>query len=316
MRLRRLRDYFRKPDGRTGRHPHYLEIVVARTGHPAHTLRINLDSLKKAGMGLGAAALFWFVGTFYVAYVHVADREAIASANRLAEKIALLESSNEQLAEEKLSMGQHLFSLRERVEQLAVRMHGVVNRSESEFPVERSNKPQGGLAIPFNAVNAGEIMRGEFSMLDERMSRLLPELEGTVARETARPVGLPIAGKPDISSRFGLRANPFGSGHELHNGIDFVVEVGTPVLATAPGRVEEAGRHGPNGNLIIIDHGFGYRTGYAHLSSILVTAGELVQKGQTIGLSGNTGRSSGPHLHYTLRYDGQVLNPDRYLTVN
>lgn len=316
MRLRRLRDYFRKPDGRAGRHPHYLEIVVARTGHPAHTLRINLDSLKKAGMGLGAAALLWFVGTFYVAYVHVADREAIASANRLAEKVARLESSNEQLAEEKLSMGQHLFSLRERVEQLAVRMHGVVNRSESEFPVERSSKAQGGLAIPLDVANAGDIVRGEFFRLDERMGSLLPELEGTLAREMSRPVGLPIAGKPDISSRFGLRANPFGNGHELHNGVDFVVGEGTPVLATAPGRVEEAGHHGPNGNRVIIDHGFGYRTGYAHLSSIVVTAGELVRKGQTIGLSGNTGRSSGPHLHYTLHYGGQVLNPDRYLKVD
>lgn len=316
MRLRRLRDYFRKPDGRAGRHPHYLEIVVARTGHPAHTLRINLDSLKKTGMGLGAAALLWFVGTFYVAYVHVADREAIASANRLAEKIALLESSNEQLAEEKLSMGQHLLSLRERVEQLAVRMHGVVNRSESEFPVERSNKAQGGLAIPLDAANAGEIVRGELSRLDERMNSLLPELEGTLAREMSRPVGLPITGKPDISSRFGLRANPFGNGHELHNGVDFVVGEGTPVLATAPGRVEEVGNNGANGNRVIIDHGFGYRSGYAHLSSILVKAGELVRKGQTIGLSGNTGRSSGPHLHYTLHYGGQVLNPDRYLKVN
>jgi len=316
MRLSRLRDYLRKPDGRAGQHPHYLEIVVARTGHAAHTFRINLDSLKRTGMVLGAMVLFWFAGTFYVAYAHVANMEALASANHQAEKIALLESSNEKLAEEKLSMGQHLISLRERVEQLAVRIHGVVNRAELEYPAEHSNKPQGGLAIPLDAVNAGEIMRGEFSRLDERMNSLLPELERTLAREMSRPVGAPIAGQPDISSRFGLRSNPFGRGHELHNGIDFVVDQGTPVLATAPGLIEAAGHDGPNGNRIIIDHGFGYRTGFAHLSKVLVKVGEEVQRGQTIGLSGNTGRSSGPHLHYTLHYYGELLDPERYLRAN
>jgi murein DD-endopeptidase MepM/ murein hydrolase activator NlpD len=314
--LNRLRDYFRKPNGRAGQHPHYLEIVVARTGHAAHTFRINLDHLKKAGTALGAVVLVWFVGTFYVAYSHISNMEAIASADAQAEKIALLESSNEKLAEEKQSMGRHLFNLRERVEQLAVRMHGLVNRTGTEFPVEQTNKPQGGMAIPLDVANADQLMNSEFSLLGDRLNSLLPELETTLTREVSRPVGTPITGQLDISSRYGLRANPFGRGHEFHNGIDFVIDRGTPILTTAPGRVEAAGYDGPNGNRVSIDHGFGYRSVYAHLSKVHVKAGEQVQRGEIIGLSGNTGRSSGPHLHYTLYYQGQTIDPASYLKTN
>lgn len=310
---RRLREYFRKPSGRAGRHPHYLEIVVARTGHPGRTFRINLDTLKKVSAGLGTVAFVWFAGTFYVAYSHLSNQEAIARAGRQAERIALLESSNERLAEEKQNMDQSLLSLRERVEQLAGRVHGLVNQAESEFPVERSSRPQGGVAIPLDANNARELMKSEMASLDEQMDRLLPELERSLARELARPVGIPVAGNQEISSRYGVRGNPFGRGHEFHNGVDFVIDTGTPILATGPGVVEAAGYEGPNGNRVALSHGFGYRSVYAHLSKVQVKPGDRVTRGQVVGLSGNTGRSSGPHLHYTLYYHGKTINPDRYL---
>jgi Membrane proteins related to metalloendopeptidases len=310
-----LRDYLRKPEGRAGQHPHYLEIMVARTGQPAHTFRINLDTLKKSGRALGMLFLAWFGGTFYVAYSHISNMEAIASASQQAEKIAQLESSNQRLAEEKQSMGQYVFNLRARVEELAVRVHGMVNRTQTEFPVE-ANRPQGGVAIPLSSANAAEMMRKEFSLFDENIDNLLPELETTLAREFSRPVGSPIAGDIDISSRYGVRNNPFGSGHEFHNGIDFIVDRGTPVLATGPGRIEAAGYDGPNGNRVAINHGFGYRSVYAHLSKVSVKPGETVERGQAVGLSGNTGRSSGPHLHYTLYYRGQTINPARYVKAN
>lgn len=313
----RLRDYFRKPTGRAAQHPHYLEIVVARTGHSAHTFRINLDTLRKAGNVLAGLALLWFVGTFYVAYSHVSNMEAIAKANEQAEKISLLENSNEKLAEEKQNMGQHLFNLQQRVEQLAAGVHGLVSRTRAKFPVEKEEgKAQGGIAIPLNFANASQIVDSEFSLLDERLGSLLPELETTLSRELSRPVGTPIAAQAEVSSSYGLRSNPFGAGHEFHNGIDFPADTGTPVLATAPGRVEAAGYDGANGNRVAIDHGFGYRSVYGHLSKVRVKAGEQVQKGQVIGLSGNTGRSSGPHLHYTLYYRGQTVNPARYLRTN
>lgn len=316
----RLCNFFKKPIGRAASHPHYLEIMVARTGHPAHTFRVNLDNLKQVGAGLGVLVLVWFVGTFYVAYSHVSNMAAIASADQQAEKIALLKQNNEQLAEEKQHMGQNLFSLQQRVEQLATRVHGMVNNAGQHFPVERQdNNPrggQGGIAIPVNAANAGLIIRSEFSVLDERLNRLLPQLETAMAREAARPLGFPIPDQAEIGSDYGMRGNPFGRGREFHNGIDFTADVGTPVQATAPGTVDDAGYDSANGNRVSIDHGFGYRSVYGHLSKISVAPGEQIKRGQRIGLSGNTGRSSGPHLHYTLYYRGQTIDPERYLKVN
>jgi len=309
----KLRDLFRKPQGRAARHPQYLEIVVARTGQPGRTFRINLDTLKKVGITLGSVAFAWFAGTFYVAYMHISSQDAIARAGEQAERIAILESSNEQLAEERQNMDQSLLSLRERVEALAARVHGLVGRAETDFPVERSSRPQGGMAIPLDANNAKELMQSEMAVLDEQMENLLPALERTLARELARPVGIPVPGQQDISSRYGMRGNPFGSGHEFHNGVDYVISIGTPILATGPGVVDGAGYDGPNGNRVAINHGFGYRSVYAHLSKVQVKPGERVKRGQVIGLSGNTGRSSGPHLHYTLYYNGKTINPDRYL---
>lgn len=318
--LAHLRSYFRKPQGRAAAHPHYLEIIIARTGHPAHTFRVNLDVAKKVGAGLGVAAFAWFVGTFYVAYSHVANMQAIASADQQAEKIASLKQSNEQLAEKKQQMEKNLFNLQYRVEQLATRVHGIVNQAAERFPAERQqsaqNANQGGVAIPVSPANAGEIMRSEFSTLNERLGRLLPTLENTLAREVARPVGSPVSGNIAISSDYGLRGNPFGRGHEFHNGIDFPVDSGTPILATGPGIVDEAGFDGPNGNRVGIDHGYGYRSVYAHLSKINVKLGEQVARGQNIAMSGNTGRSSGPHLHYTLYYRGRTIDPELYLKAN
>lgn len=313
--LRRLRDYFRKPEGRAARHPHYLEIVVARTGHPARTFRLNLDTFKKTGQTLGLLLLAWFGGTFYVTYAHLSNMEAIARAGQQEERIAMLESSNQRLAEEKQSMGQYMSSLRARVEQLAERVHGMVNRAQTEFPAE-ADRPQGGVAIPVSSADAAEMLRREFSLFDQNVDDLLPLLETSLAREIARPVGSPVAGGIDISSPYGVRSNPFGRGHEFHNGIDFIVDRGTPVLATGPGRVEAAGHDGPNGNRVAIDHGFGYRSVYAHLSRVDVKAGDAIERGQALGLSGNTGRSSGPHLHYTLYYRGQTINPARYVKTN
>jgi murein DD-endopeptidase MepM/ murein hydrolase activator NlpD len=210
-------------------------------------------------------------------------------------------------------MGQSLLSLRDRVERLAARVHGMVERAETDFPVERAGRPQGGVANPLDAAHADELIKLEVSSLEEQMDQLLPALERSLARELARPVGTPGAGDLDISSRYGVRGNPFGRGHEFHNGVDFVIDIGTPILATGPGVVEAAGYEGPNGNRVAINHGFGYRSVYAHLSKVQVKPGDRVKRGQVVGLSGNTGRSSGPHLHYTLYYRGDTINPDRYL---
>ncbi|MEY3297798.1 MAG: hypothetical protein RLZZ597_1058 [Cyanobacteriota bacterium] len=144
-----------------------------------------------------------------------------------------------------------------------------------------------------------------------------PALEATLALEAdqraAFPDGKPVAGAAKVSSEFGLRPNPFGGrSHELHEGIDFAGPVGQPIVATADGVVVKADYDRGYGNHIKIDHGYQYETLYAHLSQMTVKLGDSVQRGDVIGYLGNTGRSSGPHLHYGIYRNGRAMNP-RYL---
>ncbi len=116
-----------------------------------------------------------------------------------------------------------------------------------------------------------------------------------------------------ISSGFGWRVSPFTGMREFHKGIDVVARPGTPVVATADGVVIFAGRFGGYGNTVIISHRNGFRTLYAHLRKIVVKRGQRVRRGQVIGTVGSTGLSTGPHLHYEVRYRGKALNPRNYI---
>lgn len=147
-----------------------------------------------------------------------------------------------------------------------------------------------------------------------------PALEATLAgeadRQQAFPHGKPVAGEAKVSSEFGLRSNPFGGKrYEVHEGMDFAGPVGLPILATADGTVVSANYERGYGNHIKIDHGYQYETLYAHLSRMAVQLGDQVQRGDVIGYLGNTGRSSGPHLHYGIYRNGQAVNPRYFVTL-
>lgn len=112
----------------------------------------------------------------------------------------------------------------------------------------------------------------------------------------------PVKGR--ITSRYGMRNG------RLHNGTDIAVAVGTPVKSPWRGTVSETYTNSAGGKQVIINHPNGYRTGYAHLSEYRVSSGQKVRRGQVIALSGNTGGSTGPHLHFTLRKDGERIDPE------
>jgi murein DD-endopeptidase MepM/ murein hydrolase activator NlpD len=135
------------------------------------------------------------------------------------------------------------------------------------------------------------------------------------ARRTARklPFGNPSPAS-GITSRFGNRTDPFLGRLALHAGIDFRARTGTEIHSTGAGTIVVAGRNGGYGNMVEIDHGDGLTTRYAHLSRVLVKVGDHVDAADPVGLSGTTGRSTGPHLHYEVRRDGKALDPMRFLT--
>lgn len=115
-----------------------------------------------------------------------------------------------------------------------------------------------------------------------------------------------------MASGYGVRRDPIYGTMKFHEGMDFSAPVGTPVYATADGRVRTASRQGLYGNLIEIDHGYNYITRYAHLSAIEVQPGQTVRRGDLIGRVGSTGKSTGPHLHYEVRLRGAAQNPVNY----
>ncbi len=119
-----------------------------------------------------------------------------------------------------------------------------------------------------------------------------------------------------ISSGFGWRINPISGGKEFHEGVDIATQSGNPIVAPSNGIVSFAGRNDGYGLAVIIDHGYGITTLYGHMSKIEVKVGEIVKRGQVIGLVGDTGFSTGPHLHYQVMINGIPVNPMRYLVGN
>ena len=131
------------------------------------------------------------------------------------------------------------------------------------------------------------------------------------------PNGKPVS-KITRSSGFGWRIHPIYHRRIFHRGLDISVPTGTKVMATANGVVEKVryNKHTGYGNLLIIKHSYGFRSAYAHLNSISVEVGDYVLKGQVVARSGNTGRSTGPHLHYEVRYLDKILNPNLFIKWN
>jgi murein DD-endopeptidase MepM/ murein hydrolase activator NlpD len=127
------------------------------------------------------------------------------------------------------------------------------------------------------------------------------------------PVRKPVMGAIDETSPFGVRMDPFVHEAAMHTGIDFRGEIGEPIHATAAGTVTIAGWTGGYGKMVEIDHGNGLATRYGHLSEIDVGVGDKIRIGQVIGKLGSTGRSTGPHLHYETRVNGEAVNPQKFL---
>ena len=128
------------------------------------------------------------------------------------------------------------------------------------------------------------------------------------------PCHQPVSNKnlKQTASGYGMRIDPIYKTPKFHAGMDFSANIGTPVYATGDGVVTKAGWESLYGNIIKIDHGFGYATWYAHLSAYKVRKGQKVKRGEVIGAVGNTGKSTGPHLHYEVHLKGRVQNPVNY----
>jgi len=165
--------------------------------------------------------------------------------------------------------------------------------------------------VSFRKINVGDKPKSDTKLYAD-FSNYLDRLVNNIAYV---PMGYPRLSS--FTSFFGSRGNPFDfGGREFHPGIDFAGHRGDPVKCTASGRVIFAGRAGGYGNCIKIRHANNIETWYGHLSKINVKDGQRVTVGDMIGKVGSTGRSTGPHLHYEIRKNGQPVNPKQYLSLN
>jgi murein DD-endopeptidase MepM/ murein hydrolase activator NlpD len=171
---------------------------------------------------------------------------------------------------------------------------------------------EGGVGGPFIPAEAGPNAPA-FDQTLTRVARDVATVERLKALMPFIPVRMPLPGDASVTSPFGYRADPFLGRLALHPGVDLVEAYGDEIHAAAAGRVTHAGPMGGYGIMVEIDHGNGLSTRYAHMSEALVAEGEDVVQGAILGRIGSTGRSTGPHLHYEVRVDGEPVDPERYL---
>jgi murein DD-endopeptidase MepM/ murein hydrolase activator NlpD len=175
---------------------------------------------------------------------------------------------------------------------------------------EIKESAEGGPYIP---ANEGAKITA-FDQEVEKLDQALTLLDHMKSQARHYPIGNPVPGS-DTTSRFGYRKDPLLGTQAFHSGIDFRAETGHRIKAPAAGVVVTAGRSGGYGNMVEVRHKGGMITRYGHMNSIYVREGESVDEGTVLGEVGSTGRSTGPHLHYEVRVDGNPVDPSRYLSI-
>ena len=284
---------------------------------------------KKVIASIIFASCFVFViGTFMlVHYLHIVD-QAMENSSLKEENLALKSQIKELQTQMKSAM-----NVITRVERFETKLRMMLQLSDPERnlaigPVSASPEshetPLFGELLPgIKESRAGQMLR--LSLLRNKVETIKAEAEKTEEgmRElkaffdaqrsvlASTPSSWPVHGW--ITSNFGYRYDPYTAEKSFHRGIDITSQMGTPVLASADGQIISA-VYDPNyGKMILIDHGNSVVTRYAHLSEVNVSEGDRVQRGQLIGAVGNTGRSTGSHLHYEVEVNGIAVNPLKYI---
>ena len=206
-----------------------------------------------------------------------------------------------------------------RLDTLGARLAKMSGMKPQEFNFDQP-PPQGGPFVPTQQQDVSlaglEQQLASLSvLLNDRNDKLLA-LETLLLQDSLDKKKFPSVapvGAGDYSSNFGWRIDPFTGKNAMHEGVDFMAQEGTPIMASAGGIVVYAGFHPQYGNMVEIDHGNEIVTRYAHASRLLVKTGQVVRRGQELAEVGSTGRSTGNHLHFEVRYKGIAQNPRRFL---
>ncbi|SKA73034.1 M23 family metallopeptidase [Desulfobaculum bizertense] len=246
--------------------------------------------------------------------------------NNTEQRLASAEQQNQQQQTQMLALSSKLKRLQDglsRIRDFDSRLRVMVNLDQNKKVSDAS------LGGPAPAFEDNYLPMHKQELLARKMHGFLNQLNTEVRLEEVRQQQLMQAIRKNkdlwaatpsiwptqgwISSPFGARTSPFTTAREFHKGIDISAPIGTPIYATARGTVTLARREGGYGLCLMVDHGAGIKTRYAHMHSFVVKRGQKVSRGELIGYVGSTGRSTGPHLHYEVRLNGVPVNPMRYV---
>ena len=205
-----------------------------------------------------------------------------------------------------------LSAVEDGLESRARRMRGVIHDLGLDMAQLEAATPRSAVGGPFVPVKLSA-EAGAFERQLHRIHVTRVQVERLNRTLALVPYRKPVIGEVEFTSGFGVRSDPFLGRPAMHTGLDFRAASGDPVRATAAGKVVSSGWQGGYGRMVEIDHGNGLSTRYGHLSEINVKVGDVVKIGQVIGAVGSTGRSTGPHLHYETRIDGEAVDPQKFL---
>ncbi|MRR49595.1 MAG: M23 family metallopeptidase [Rhodocyclaceae bacterium] len=303
-------------------------ILVSDRLATARTITLSARHLVAAAGGLLAlvlvlASLFSYLTVRHAAEVRLPILRELLSVISAEQTQSSREFVRENLNVMAVRLGQMQAQLA-RLDSLGERLAGVAGvklqelKTTPQLPDAAELPGRGGPLVRATPLSTEELRQAvdNLSLQLESRSDVLAMLENQLFEERVRkimlPTSLPVNGAWNAST-YGWRIDPFTGERAMHEGVDFPSDVGTAINAAAAGVVITAEYHPAYGNMVEIDHGNDLTTRYAHASKLHVKLGAVVKRGQKIAEVGTTGRSTGPHLHFEVRYQGSPQNPNRFL---
>lgn len=295
----------------------YTLLILPKKHSSAKKVSLSSTLVK----GVSVAMMIMILTLMYFAYDYIHIRRDQQELRRLRKQTVEQRKEIENLAAKVERFSQNLEELRQFDRKIRI-MANLETRKDKEqlLGIGGPSGEEGRLKEKMKADDKAlieginrelERLEGDAQLRQESFEALLGFLKERRSLLAATPSLWPVTGW--VTSEFGRRRNPFGGDLEFHKGIDIATKYGKAVVSPADGVVTDVSTHDDIGRAIQIDHGHGISTLYAHLSKAVVRPGMTVRKGERIGYVGNSGRSTGSHLHYSVMINGVAVNPRKYL---
>ena len=271
-----------------------------------------LNVLKRlfVGMGFGAGSfilLIWIFGSPSEKELRIENSRLLAQYNVLSRRLDDALEVMQGIQQRDDNLYRVVFQADPVVDAVRKAGYGGTNRYEELMDMANSD-------LVVNTTQKMDMLNRQLYIQSKSFDEVVELLKDHDEMLRCIPAIQPVANKnlKYTASGYGMRIDPIYKTTKFHAGMDFSANIGTPVYATGDGVVKKAGWQSGYGKIIIINHGFGYETWYAHLNDYDVRVGQKVVRGEVIGEVGNTGKSTGPHLHYEVHVKGKVVNPVNY----